>query len=127
MALAPVGCFTVYVGSEKKRFVVKTGHTNNPMFQRLLEEAACEYGFQRDGPILLPCKIDLFSRVMAEIDDCSSDDDDEEEIAAGGSRHYGIGGKAYVSSCTRTSRANRLQDGPCYSRLTTPIEIPPAQ
>jgi SAUR family protein len=69
------GCFSVYVGPEKQRFVVKAEFTNHPSFKVLLEEAALEYGYQRDGPILLPCDVDLFYNVLAEIESNTIDYD----------------------------------------------------
>ncbi|XP_031490428.1 auxin-responsive protein SAUR36-like [Nymphaea colorata] len=66
--VAPEGCFSVYVGPERKRFVVKTEHANHPLFRMLLEEAESEYGFCSEGPIALPCDVDLFLRVLWEMD-----------------------------------------------------------
>lgn len=66
--IAPHGCFSVHVGPERKRFVVKTKYVNHPLFQMLLEEAEHEYGFESDGPIWLPCNVDLFYKVLAEMD-----------------------------------------------------------
>nr|AMQ09556.1 small auxin up regulated protein [Boehmeria nivea] len=61
--VAPDGCFSVYVGPEKQRFVVRTEFANHPLFRMLLEEAESEYGYNCDGPILLPCDVDLFYKV----------------------------------------------------------------
>lgn len=69
----PAGCFSVYVGPEKQRFVVKAEFANHPAFKVLLEDAALEYGYQSDGPILLPCDVDLFCQVLAEIDNMEED------------------------------------------------------
>ncbi|KAK8516178.1 hypothetical protein V6N13_025689 [Hibiscus sabdariffa] len=66
---APDGCFSVYVGPQRKRFVVKTEMANHPLFKLLLEDAELEYGFCSEGPLLLPCEVDLFYKVLAEIDD----------------------------------------------------------
>ncbi|GKU89551.1 hypothetical protein SLEP1_g3677 [Rubroshorea leprosula] len=67
-AVAPEGCFSVYVGPERQRFVVKAEFANHPLFQMLLEDAETEYGFSSEGPILLPCDVDLFYKVLAEMD-----------------------------------------------------------
>lgn len=64
----PVGCFSVYVGTQKQRFVVKTNLLNHPLFVELLEEAELEYGFNNDGPLELPCEVDHFLGVLMEID-----------------------------------------------------------
>ncbi|KAJ0112601.1 hypothetical protein Patl1_01270 [Pistacia atlantica] len=66
--VAPEGCFTVYVGPEKQRFVIKTQYANHPLFKILLEDAELEYGFNSQGPILLPCDVDLFYKVLAEME-----------------------------------------------------------
>ncbi|KAL6182662.1 hypothetical protein ACLB2K_044077 [Fragaria x ananassa] len=75
--VAPVGCFTVYVGPEKQRFVVRMEFVNHPLFKTLLEDAALEYGYKSDGPILLPCDVDLFCNVLAQME---SDDIDEDMV-----------------------------------------------
>ncbi|TKY73681.1 Auxin-responsive protein SAUR32 [Spatholobus suberectus] len=66
--IAPHGCFSVHVGPGRQRFVVKTKYVNHPLFMMLLEEAEQEYGFESDGPIWLPCNVDLFYKVLAEMD-----------------------------------------------------------
>ncbi|XP_023889668.1 auxin-responsive protein SAUR71-like [Quercus suber] len=70
--VAPEGCFTVYVGPQKQRFVIKTKLVNHPLFAMLLEDAELEYGYNSEGPLVLPCDVDLFYKVLAEID--SSED-----------------------------------------------------
>lgn len=66
--VAPKGCFSVYVGSEKQRFVVRTELVNHPLFKILLDDAEMEYGYSSEGPILLPCEVDLFYKVLAEME-----------------------------------------------------------
>ncbi|XP_062110749.1 auxin-responsive protein SAUR66-like [Humulus lupulus] len=63
------GCFSVYVGAEKQRFVVKAEYANHPLFKMLLEEAESEFGYDNQGPIMLPCNVDVFYRVLVEMDD----------------------------------------------------------
>ncbi|XP_076920578.1 indole-3-acetic acid-induced protein ARG7-like [Bidens hawaiensis] len=58
----------VYVGPEKQWFVVKAKYANHPLFQMLLQDAEIEYGYNTPGPILLPCLVDLFYRVLAEME-----------------------------------------------------------
>lgn len=67
MIKIPKGCFSVYVGSERQRFIVKTKFVTHPLFKMLLDEAEEEFGFQNDGPIRLPCNVDLFYKVLAEM------------------------------------------------------------
>ncbi|KAL8478503.1 hypothetical protein ACS0TY_030407 [Phlomoides rotata] len=74
--VAPNGCFSVYVGEEKKRFVIKIKFANHPLFKMLLEDAELEYGFNSEGPLLLPCEVDLFCKLLSEMD-CVQEFDDE--------------------------------------------------
>ena len=67
--VAPEGCFSVYVGPQKQRFVVKTEYANHPLFKILLEEAESEYGFSSEGPLVLPCNADVFCKVLLAMDD----------------------------------------------------------
>ncbi|XWS60229.1 hypothetical protein CRYUN_Cryun07bG0017900 [Craigia yunnanensis] len=66
--VASEGCFSVYVGPQRQRFVIKTEFANHPLFKMLLEDAELEYGFSSEGPLLLPCEVDLFYKVLAEMD-----------------------------------------------------------
>ncbi|KAF8390691.1 hypothetical protein HHK36_025218 [Tetracentron sinense] len=66
--VAPEGCFSVYVGPQKQRFVLKTKYANHPLFKMLLEEAELEYGYNSEGPLALPCNVDLFYKVLSEMD-----------------------------------------------------------
>ncbi|XAR48213.1 hypothetical protein NMG60_11030957 [Bertholletia excelsa] len=66
--VTPKGCFSVCVGPQKQRFVIKTEYLNHPLFKMLLEEAELEYGFSSEGPLALPCNVDFFCRVLVEIE-----------------------------------------------------------
>ncbi|XP_010249111.1 PREDICTED: auxin-responsive protein SAUR71 [Nelumbo nucifera] len=65
--VAPEGCFSVYVGPQKQRFVIKTEYVNHPLFKMLLDEAEMEYGYNSAGPLALPCDVDLFYKVLLEM------------------------------------------------------------
>ncbi|KAL7251420.1 hypothetical protein ACSBR1_013288 [Camellia fascicularis] len=43
----PTGHFAVYVGKERRRFVVPTGFLSHPLFKMLLEKAYDEFGFEQ--------------------------------------------------------------------------------
>nr|GMD04806.1 auxin-induced protein X15 [Ipomoea batatas] len=60
----PKGHFVVYVGEELRRYVLPTSYLNNPFFQKLLEEAAEEYGFCSHKGIVLPCHKSTFHRML---------------------------------------------------------------
>ncbi|KAE8710620.1 hypothetical protein F3Y22_tig00110319pilonHSYRG00012 [Hibiscus syriacus] len=86
--VAPEGCFSVYVGPQRQRFVVKTEMANHPLFKVLLEDAELEYGFNSEGPLLLPCDVGLFYKVMAEIDDNGDGEIITTFVCSFGSRHH---------------------------------------
>ncbi|KAF7050786.1 hypothetical protein CFC21_059104 [Triticum aestivum] len=58
------GCFSVYVGPERERFMVRTDCANHPLFRRLLDDAEREYGCASQGPLALPCDVDAFLDVL---------------------------------------------------------------
>ncbi|KAI4346381.1 hypothetical protein L6164_007279 [Bauhinia variegata] len=61
----PKGHFVVYVGIEMRRFVVPMSYLKNPTFQRLLEKAADEHGFDNPDGIVLPCDASTFQGLIA--------------------------------------------------------------
>ncbi|OIV89970.1 hypothetical protein TanjilG_10252 [Lupinus angustifolius] len=65
--VAPEGCFSVYVGPQMQRFNIKAEYANHPLFKILLEEAESEYGYNSQGPLALPCKVEIFYKVLAEM------------------------------------------------------------
>ncbi|KAF8040943.1 hypothetical protein BT93_B2996 [Corymbia citriodora subsp. variegata] len=90
--VAPEGCFSVYVGPEKQKFVIKTEYANHPLFKALLDEAEAEYGYSSGGPIELPCDVAVFCRVLMEMDSADEDEDDTGRIGGlGGKRRVGCG------------------------------------
>ncbi|KAM0857214.1 hypothetical protein ACQ4PT_048614 [Festuca glaucescens] len=62
------GCFSVYVGAGRQRFVVHTECLNHPLFRTLLEEAE-EFGYVAAGPLELPCDAEAFARVLEQIEE----------------------------------------------------------
>ncbi|KAK4259547.1 hypothetical protein QN277_005869 [Acacia crassicarpa] len=67
--VAPHGCLGVYVGQERQKFVIKIEHVNHPRFRALLEDSEDDYGnsVHNNGPIYLPCNVDVFYEALAEI------------------------------------------------------------
>ncbi|KAM6568879.1 hypothetical protein CsatB_016864 [Cannabis sativa] len=51
-------------GDEKKRFVVKLDYLTIPEFQRLLEQAEEEYGFEQSGALAVPCRPDELQKIL---------------------------------------------------------------
>ncbi|KAI3467770.1 hypothetical protein Pfo_024433 [Paulownia fortunei] len=72
--VTPKGCFSIYVGPDKERFVIKTKYLNHPLFNMLLEEAESEYGYSIEGPLALPCEVNHFIKVLMKMD-CSDHED----------------------------------------------------
>ncbi|XBI82521.1 hypothetical protein VPH35_091194 [Triticum aestivum] len=61
------GCFSVYVGAGRQRFMVRTECVNHPLFRALLEEAEEVFGYADAGPLELPCNAEAFARVLQQI------------------------------------------------------------
>jgi SAUR family protein len=70
------GCFSVYVGAGRQRFVVRTECVNHPLFRVLLEEAEEMSGYTAAGPLELPCNSEVFAGVLEQIEE-------ETQMAAG--------------------------------------------
>ncbi|KAK2990929.1 hypothetical protein RJ640_021904 [Escallonia rubra] len=51
---------------EFKRFVVPLSYLAHPVFLRLLEQAAEEYGFDHEGALTVPCRPSELERILAE-------------------------------------------------------------
>ncbi|GLJ44459.1 hypothetical protein SUGI_0932840 [Cryptomeria japonica] len=63
----PKGCFALYVGrgeEQQQRCVIPVEYINHPLFQKLLEEAEEEYGFEHKGRMAIPCTISHFQYVQ---------------------------------------------------------------
>ncbi|XP_068643891.1 auxin-induced protein 6B-like [Aristolochia californica] len=60
----PPGFLAVYVGPERRRFVIPTRYLNLPVFSSLLKMAEEEFGFQSRGGLVLPCEVDIFKGVL---------------------------------------------------------------
>ncbi|KAL5565766.1 hypothetical protein UlMin_028930 [Ulmus minor] len=51
---------------EPKRFVVPLSFLTHPIFLRLLEQAAEEYGFDHDGALTVPCRPSELEKILRE-------------------------------------------------------------
>ena len=54
----------LYVGEERRRFLLKANMINHPLFATLLEKANEEFGFDQEGPITIPCDIAFFEHII---------------------------------------------------------------
>ncbi|OIT39445.1 PREDICTED: auxin-responsive protein SAUR50-like [Nicotiana attenuata] len=64
----PSGSLAVYVGPERRRFVIPTRFLNLPVFISLLDKAEEEFGYQRTGGLVLPCEVEYFSEILRLLD-----------------------------------------------------------
>ncbi|MCL7044132.1 hypothetical protein MKW94_005199 [Papaver nudicaule] len=62
------GNLAVYIGPERRRFVIPTRYLNLPIFVSLLKKSEEEYGFQSNGGLVLPCEVVFFKRVLKLLD-----------------------------------------------------------
>lgn len=50
---------------ELKRFVIPLSYLTHPTFLRLLEQAAEEYGFNREGALTIPCRPSELEKILS--------------------------------------------------------------
>jgi SAUR family protein len=60
----PEGHLPVYVGDEMERFVVSADLLSHPIFVKLLNKSAQEYGYEQKGVLRIPCHVLVFERVL---------------------------------------------------------------
>ncbi|KAK8641679.1 hypothetical protein V6N13_011060 [Hibiscus sabdariffa] len=60
----PKGSVAVYVGPELRRFVIPLRFLAMPEFRDLMDEAAEEFGFQKEGGLQIPCDVQYFEYVL---------------------------------------------------------------
>ncbi|KAL5225189.1 hypothetical protein ABZP36_011828 [Zizania latifolia] len=71
----PRGCVPVLVvdgggGGEEERFVVRVEALRHPSFTALLEKAAQEFGYKREGILRVPCDVHHFKQVLDAVTKC---------------------------------------------------------
>ncbi|KAI3803202.1 hypothetical protein L1987_31351 [Smallanthus sonchifolius] len=66
--LPSAGSLAVYVGAERRRFVIPTRFLKLHVFVSLLNKAEEEFGFQTTGGIVLPCDAVLFKKLLNVLD-----------------------------------------------------------
>ncbi|KAJ1378366.1 Small auxin-up RNA [Sesbania bispinosa] len=64
------GCVPIKVGEgeEQQKIVVPVMYINHPLFSQLLKEAEEEYGFDHQGTIIIPCRVEEFRHIQSLID-----------------------------------------------------------
>ncbi|XP_054816583.1 auxin-responsive protein SAUR71 [Prosopis cineraria] len=63
-ASASEGHVPIYVGDEMRRFEVDAELLNHPIFVKLLNKSAQEYGYEQKGVLRIPCRVLVFERVL---------------------------------------------------------------
>ncbi|XP_068646677.1 protein SMALL AUXIN UP-REGULATED RNA 12-like [Aristolochia californica] len=56
----PKGHFPVYVGEQRRRYIVPLSFLEDPKFQMLLQRAEEEYGFEHKMGLTIPCEETVF-------------------------------------------------------------------
>ncbi|KAI3796995.1 hypothetical protein L1987_39683 [Smallanthus sonchifolius] len=56
----PKGHFVVYVGINRSRYIIPISFLSHPEFQRLLQQAEEEFGFDHDMGLTIPCEEQVF-------------------------------------------------------------------
>lgn len=64
----PEGYLVVYVGEERRRFVINAQILNHPVFRVLLDKSAEEYGFEHKGGLAIACEVVFFEHLLWLID-----------------------------------------------------------
>lgn len=65
----PRGHLAVMVGEAKRRFVIRADYLNHPALQQLLDQAYEGYGFNKSGPLAIPCDEFLFEDIIQSLRD----------------------------------------------------------
>ncbi|GKC10153.1 auxin-induced protein 15A-like protein [Tanacetum coccineum] len=67
----PTGSFTLYIGEERRRFVVPMGYLSHPLFKMLLEKSSEEFGFGQKNGLVVPCSVNAFQEMVSVIESCN--------------------------------------------------------
>ncbi|KAK9275740.1 hypothetical protein L1049_023009 [Liquidambar formosana] len=73
----PKGYLAVYVGPERRRFIIPTGYLSHPLFKVLLEKAEEEFGFDHSGGLTIPCETETFKYLLKCMENQQKADPDE--------------------------------------------------
>ncbi|KAG6541543.1 hypothetical protein Mapa_017065 [Marchantia paleacea] len=60
----PDGCLALYVGRERRKFIIGAHYLEHNLFHGLLERSAAELEYDHKGGILIACEIVLFEHLL---------------------------------------------------------------
>lgn len=63
----PKGHFVVYVGEKRGRYIVPISFLRHHEFQKLLHEAAQEFGFHHQSGLTIPCQQHVFESLVTKL------------------------------------------------------------
>ncbi|KAL2622611.1 hypothetical protein R1flu_002816 [Riccia fluitans] len=64
----PAGYLVVYVGQERRRYMIDYHYPTHPLFKTLLQRSAVEYGFHYEGGLLVACEVVLLEHLLRVIE-----------------------------------------------------------
>ncbi|KAJ0780102.1 putative small auxin-up RNA [Helianthus annuus] len=67
----PTGFVTLYVGEERRRFIVPVGYLSHPLFKMLLEKSSEVFGFCQKSGLVVPCSVNAFQEVVSVVESCN--------------------------------------------------------
>ncbi|XP_024968447.1 auxin-induced protein 15A-like [Cynara cardunculus var. scolymus] len=67
----PTGFFTVYIGEERRRFVIPMSYLSHPLFKMMLEKSSEEFGFNQKNGLVVPCSVNAFQEVVSVVESCN--------------------------------------------------------
>lgn len=64
----PEGCLAVYVGPERRRFVVHTEFLHKKVCRDLLQQSVEEFGYGNQGGLWIACEVEVFETLLWRLD-----------------------------------------------------------
>ncbi|KAK1406622.1 hypothetical protein QVD17_42090 [Tagetes erecta] len=61
----PKGHFVVYVGINRSRYIIPISFLSHPEFQKLLQRAEEEFGFDHEMGLTIPCEEHVFESLTS--------------------------------------------------------------
>lgn len=66
----PIGFVALYVGEERRKFVVPMGYLPHPLFKMMLEKSSEEFGFDQKNGLVVPCSVEVFQELVSVVESC---------------------------------------------------------